>query len=54
MVFRTEMMEVIILNLFLLKFSASMIAAGRSSESSFEIQKYLTKVPGQGISVTTY
>ena len=42
------MMEVIILNLLLLKFSASIIAASRSAGLSCKNQKLFTKVPGQG------
>ena len=44
------MMEVIILNLLLLKFSTSFIAASqyRSSEQSFKNQKIFAKVPDQG------
>ena len=41
-------MEVIILNLLLLKFFASTIAASKSAESSCKNQKLFTKVPGQG------
>ena len=44
------MMEVIILNLLLLKFSTSFIAASqsRSFEPSFKNQKIFAKVLGQG------
>ena len=43
-------MEVIILNLLLLKFSASILAVSqsRSAESSFKNQKIFTKVADQG------
>ena len=43
-------MEVIILNLLLLKFSASIVAVSqsRSDESSFNYQKIFTKVADQG------
>ena len=43
-------MEVIILNLLLLKFSASIVAVcqSRSAESSFKNQKIFSKVADQG------
>ena len=40
----------IVVNVFLLKFSASLVAASQSglAESCFKNQKYFTKVSGQG------